>query len=450
MSYYYQDNSYHHFPAPAYYDNTPSDPVYYEDTPSQPIYYNDTTSDAVYYNDIQPEPTYYDDTASEPTHYVDNPSYDELEAYAEAASNRTYYEDEIHPAYRDHPEDHIELEAEPPTIAELYYEDEIHPAYRHNPVDSHYVDSSYTITPLEVHVTPSPSPSTIEDVLFNCSDDDLTDQVQFYGRVLQGIMDRGFTPAELCDGSINSLQFDKYTRLRHQVETIQQQRSGQYEADEMQGNYGDEKGEDDKMGTIEMDLDNQGDEEADFDDENHHQPQPQSTPPNHLDFDSNIIPTMPPDILIPIPFPPSPNIYLKPTRLKAAFLIAALNRREPRYHFAPLRRHCQPNFGNKTRTRPPDTRPPEPHPISPNIRNQRPHFRPPVHRHPPDTLPPTPIPPKPNISIRRTPRQPRCPRRKHPPPLQEPDPLPHSSPPSQCHTPYLEEGSATLVIDVQG
>ena len=88
MSYYQDDNSYHYYSEPAYDEDTSnysySIPNHDNYSPSEPIYYDhDNTLDTV--------------------HYADTPLYDELEAYAEAASNRTYTEDEIHPAYRDNP-----------------------------------------------------------------------------------------------------------------------------------------------------------------------------------------------------------------------------------------------------------------------------------------------------------------------------------------------------------
>ena len=86
MSYYQDDNSYHYYSEPAYDEDTSnySYSILNHDnySPSEPIYYDhDNTLDTV--------------------HYADTPLYNELEAYAEAASNRTYTEDEIHPAYHD-------------------------------------------------------------------------------------------------------------------------------------------------------------------------------------------------------------------------------------------------------------------------------------------------------------------------------------------------------------
>ena len=47
----------------------------------------------------------------------------ELEAYAEAAANRIYSWDEIHPAYRDHPTDNYCELMQPPADDDEYYED---------------------------------------------------------------------------------------------------------------------------------------------------------------------------------------------------------------------------------------------------------------------------------------------------------------------------------------
>jgi hypothetical protein len=80
MSYYQDDNSYHYYSEPAYVEDTSnysySIPNHDKYSPSEPIHYDhNNTLDTVY--------------------YADTPLYDELEAYAEAASNRTYTEDEI-------------------------------------------------------------------------------------------------------------------------------------------------------------------------------------------------------------------------------------------------------------------------------------------------------------------------------------------------------------------
>jgi hypothetical protein len=123
----------------------PPDPVYYDNSPSETIYYNNTLPDHVYEDDSPSEPAHYDDTSahddnihSDFSHLDDvttwsSPlppmSYEvedelELEAYAEAAANRSYSEDEIHPAYRDN------LVTEPiHDDNSSYLEDEIHPTY---------------------------------------------------------------------------------------------------------------------------------------------------------------------------------------------------------------------------------------------------------------------------------------------------------------------------------
>ena len=79
------------------------DSVYYEDMDPDPIYYEDTPSNPIYY-----------DVTFDPTGYANTPSHDELETYAEVSSNRTYTEDEIHPAYLDHPAAHPQLEPDHP------------------------------------------------------------------------------------------------------------------------------------------------------------------------------------------------------------------------------------------------------------------------------------------------------------------------------------------------
>jgi hypothetical protein len=148
MSYYYKDASYYHYSEPVYCDDTPPDPVYYDNFPSETIYYNNTLPDHVYEDDSPSEPAHYDDTSAYDDSHLDNVttwssplppmSYEvedelELEAYAEAAVNRSYSEDEIHPAYRDN------LVTEPIyDDNSSYSEDDVHPAYRNHPTNDNH------------------------------------------------------------------------------------------------------------------------------------------------------------------------------------------------------------------------------------------------------------------------------------------------------------------------
>ena len=125
-------------------------------------------SEPAYYYDPSPEPVYgdfYQDTSSDTAYYVDTPQYDELEAYAEIRSQRTYTEDEIHPAYRDHPDDHLQYDPDPSPLTELYTEDEIHPAYR-DPPDVNYYEpiqspTTYTTEPIPLNPHTPPTHSMI-------------------------------------------------------------------------------------------------------------------------------------------------------------------------------------------------------------------------------------------------------------------------------------------------
>jgi hypothetical protein len=95
-------------------------------------------------------------------------------------------------------------------------------------------------------------------------------------------------------------------------------------------------------------------------DDNNPQPQPFPLPHPHHMLINTVITTPPPDIIVPKPFPPSPNISPQQSQL---------------YSHSPR------------------------------------------HQHPPDNLAPLPIPIKPNIPVYQQPRRPphTRPRRKHPP-----------------------------------
>ena len=403
--YYYEDTSHYCYTVPTHHEDTsiPYDPHIYGNSSSDPVYYDESPSEPVYYNDIAPDVV----------HYVETPSYDELEAYAEATLNRTYTVDEIHPAYRDNSFGEAYTESsnffEPPNI-------EIHPTYLSHPppVHSHDGDSPPQLYP---HVNPPvgrrcaheqgyywttyastnstrfdpPSDPTFYDTASH--DQSLSEDLRYTAERIEAVLEewREWDHWDRIDGLQDLIEErkprqDQLVHLAQHIDGILQQRA---ELDSV--------------------------DEALEDPDGNNILQFQSTSPTQSVFD-NITPTLPPDIGIPDPLPLSPNIWSKPTHFKSTFLITASQRREPRYYFAPLCRRRQPNFRNKTRTRPPDIRPPKPHPISPNIRTQRPHFRSPVNQHPPFIRPPKPIPPKPNILVRQ-PQRPLYirPQRKHPP-----------------------------------
>lgn len=443
MSYYYDDGSYYSYTdtVPTHYEDSStysySVPTDYYPNP-EPTYYHDPPSDPIYQDDFSPEPTYCDDdlvyhdndTQTELAHFDDATAWssppppmtyevvdeDELEAYAEAASNRTYFEDEIHPAYRDNPingNDSTESlnTFEPPDI-------ETYPVNHAHPTDSNHEDSSdsehhweeYAWTTLEfdggiIKYDPPTNPTFyIPSSHDHAPDDDLTQSVERIGLVLDDY--REWFTREADDHDLIeewTPHVDRLSRVSQHMEEILIQR--RMERDMM-----------DEVRKVCDDIDSD--------------PQSQLTSPSHHDFCHTSLP----DICIPAPLPLSPNIWSKPAHLTSAFLITALKCREPRYDFGPpLRRRRRPNFRNATRTNPaPDIRLPKPHPLSPNIRFRlRPHLL--ANRHPPDTLPPTPIPPKPNILFQPTYQQPRRPphirpRRKHPPAR-----LPITPTPQNCH-----------------
>ena len=88
--YYYEDTSHYCYTVPTHHEDT--------SIPYDPHFYGNFPSDPVYYDELPPEPIYYNDSVPDVIHYFETPSYNELEAYVEAASNRTYTADEIHPA----------------------------------------------------------------------------------------------------------------------------------------------------------------------------------------------------------------------------------------------------------------------------------------------------------------------------------------------------------------
>jgi hypothetical protein len=377
MSYYYEDNSYYCYSEPTHYYDVSPEPIYHDDFPPEPIYHDDFPPELIYHDDIPPEPVYGDDdfvyqdsnTQSGLAHFNDvtiwlppppptsHEVVDELEldAYADAAANRSYSEDEIHPAYRDNP------------IIETVYDDDTQ-----TPIPSFFDTTSYndySDEKLELCI------QGFRDTLEEMEEWDIEDAKDDAAGIIP-------LPADWKPYR-ESLRFAQGTRWLHRAETIQGQR-------------------------MERDAEDTDDEILENLVSSPAQTQSIPLPLPHHDFNNNIVIT-----------------HFTPT-----FLTATTKRREPRYYFAPLprRRRHPPELRNTTRTRPPDIRPPKPHPMSPNI-HTRLRLRSLGNRHPPDTLPPTPIPPKPNIPSRPTVQQPRRPphirpRRKHPPhPMNQTHPL---------------------------
>ena len=393
MSYdYYDDASYDHHSEPVYY-NPYSEPTYYDDAQSDPVYYEDTP-----YSDT-PTPTFFDNTYPEPIHYTDThleliysddnttwsstiapESYDgterenELEAYAEAASCRTYLEDEIHPAYRDNQ------------------------AYPNNPADSGYMTSSnmvaapihpvyHTHATSEVTSTPEHHYNDYywpKATCTNCGRFDPPTDPSFYDTVSHDRAsneDLAIT-AERIGAILGEWRvWDAWDRVDHLWDLIEERRPRQDQLVHLAQHI-----EMILQQRRELDL---GDKTLADHGDGKSNPLPQSTSSLHHNSDHEII-TLPPDICIPIPLPLSPNIWSKPTRFESTFLITALKRREPRYYFAPLRRRRQP----------PDIRTPKPFPPAPNILVQhssyqqprRPTYSRPQRKHPPPVVEPLTIP----------------------------------------------------------
>ena len=288
--------------------------------------------------------------------------YDELEAYAEAASNRTYTDDEIHPAYRDNPsdDDYMDLSntVEPPeddlhpANPELYYEDEVHPAYRNYPVNDNYEELPTPENHWEEYTWVSRRSADgaiiydppIDPTFYtpsshdNAPDWDLFQSIDLIATVLEGYGD-----IEERRPRIHQL-----TLVSRYMEGILVKRGAERDVED----------EATKVCEDEIGI----------------------------------------DTLIPLP--PPPDVWSEPPGITSTFLITAPKHHEPRYYFPLLRRHRQPKSRYTTRTGPPPhIRLPKPHPMSPNI-HTRLHRRSLTNKHPPDIRAPKPIPPKPNISIR--------------------------------------------------
>ena len=342
MSYYYDDTSYDYYNEPVCYtdEGTPYNPDYYDPAPSNP--------------------TYYDDTPSNPVYHADTPPYDELEAYAEVASNRIYTEDEIHPAYRDHP---MSSNHEDPPTPEHHWEE--------------YTWTRRKFDDGIIKYDPPTDPTFyIPSSHNNAPDWDLIQSIELIGFVIEDYNELFTREADDLDLIKEwTPNVDRLTRVSQHMEAILTQRRTEREV------------KDEAKKVCEDDDDDL---------------QPQSISPFHHNFDNSILTTPPPDICSPNPLPLSPNIQHKDTRLTSHFLIAATKRRQPRYYFAPLPRRRHPpklrTFNKHTRTRPPDIQPPKPHPISPNI-HTRLHLHLLSNQHPPDICSPIPLPLAPNISI---------------------------------------------------
>ena len=128
MSYYYEDTSHYCYTVPAGYEDTSSYsysvPADYYDSPPDPVYHDDTPDDITNWSPSVPLTLYEV----------------EYEHELEANTEVIYYEEDLHPAYRDSPADDY---CEPMRIPTW---DELHPAYRDPPVDPVYESIQPTMT----------------------------------------------------------------------------------------------------------------------------------------------------------------------------------------------------------------------------------------------------------------------------------------------------------------
>jgi hypothetical protein len=349
-------------------------------------YYEDTS----YY--CYTVPAHYDDTPANPSHQDYSSSYDD-ETQAHPYSLTSSYHDDItppdsfdHDNYPIYEDSHHQLDEYFTPLVELYHEDEIHPAYRDHPVDSVYEDLTWPIQPPTTYTTtnePShdhtepvhPPINNYDELDFTCYsdftcylDEELIQNAQFYEELLQEMIDWDVEDAEnkalgrIVPGSNppdepyqDSDDFKRNVQSRERIRAVQRWR-------------------------IEQDV--KGIEDEFIEDVIHLPAHPQSIPSLH----------------------PTPIFHITTTK-----------HRGPRYYFgSPLRRR---RHQNKIRTTsPPYIQLPRPHPFSPNIHTRSHRHSHPYHRHP-DIVTLKPPPSKPNIPSYQQPRHPPHirPRRKHPP-----------------------------------
>jgi hypothetical protein len=394
MAYYDEDSSYYCYSTPAHYVNTSSYDDYIAPVPTS-TYYDDSLS-----YDISPDPAYYHDTPS----YAEDISPDPI-----------YFEDEVHPAYRDHPdeetkpdwssplshEDELEVYAEI-ACERTYSEDEIHPAYLDHPVADYHEDPTELIQPHTTCITerqsePICSPTNLYSGHDNSSNDELTKHAEYLEELLDEMRVWDVEDAEnKALGRIvpgmnpppepyrDSTEFKRLAQEAEYIATILRKRIEEIVEDEV--------------------LDDCSDETRDEEDEEHQilqsPAQPQPTPSSH--------------------------------HLTSAFLIAAMKHREPRYHLGPHVRHRRRpklrsyKFRNTRTTPPPDIRPLKPFPPSPNIPVRQPQLHPPYNHNPPDIRLPPPLPLAPNIHTRHHHHKLHVLNNQHPPDILTPKPFPPS------------------------
>lgn len=306
--------------------------------PSEMTYFGDDTS--YYYH-------------SEPVYYIDTPPYDD--------------EDHLEPTYDDdwsapisltlYEIDHEhEFEANAVTVEEgIYYEEDIHPAYRDpQPIT---IGNQCKFNPLLQPLPPSMTPPMIASSPHNSLPISILHTASSWmknwnikdaeNKALGRIVPGSQPPPQPYQGS---------NEFKDVAQSVERTRAAQ-------------------RWRIEQDAEGIG--ECMILVPTHPQ-STQSTSLPHHDFNNQSITTSPPDICIPHPFPLSPNIWHKPTHRISAFLVAAIKPSEHCYYFgSPIRCHRSSKLRN-TRILPPDTHIPRPIPPKPNIPIQQLTFNNPI------------------------------------------------------------------------
>jgi hypothetical protein len=195
------------------------------------------------------------------------------------------------------------------------------------------------------------------------SDDELVERTQFYGSELGRLSNLGYNLTEPCNGSINSLRFNKLMRRCQYIESLQRHRTKYDAEDDTKEESGDRDEDEDDDKTFPLPhLYSQEEVHPCYRDYNYlADTLPLITYPD--DDDTVHLLPQPLQLLIqpqPIPLPLDTFV----SRFTAA---KPHCRREKCYYLgSPIRRRRQPKLRTRT-TSPPDTRLPNPLPEAPNI-----------------------------------------------------------------------------------
>ena len=388
MSYYYEDTPHYYYTVPAHYVDTPT---YYADAAPSDItsgYYDDSplydVATSLYDVDTSSydvdTPLYDVGTSSydvvTPSYDVDTSSYD-VDASFDADASSFDVDTYPDPIYYDdaptHEDDQHYVDA---PLVEFYHRNDIHPAYHDYPVlDNNHEHSAVTNHSPEDHIEPVHLPADKYGSLNDFSDEKLVQTAQLFEEMLEEMR---VWDAEDAESSVypegqryrDSDSFKDLTQSICHIETVQRQRTER-----------------------------------------------------SVDVEVEVLENQVFRLVEPIPIP-------LPHHHTPAFHCTITKRRKPRYYLGPrVRRRHPPNlrshkfrYNNRTNP-PPDIRPPEPFPPSPNISalSQQSKLLLLRNHYPPDILTPKPFPPAPNIPTRppifQQPRRPSRlrPRRKHPP-----------------------------------